>query len=135
MNQGDDWMNKKIMVVDDDLSLTKTIKFILEDSKDYNVMSANSGFECLQKLRNNEIPDLILLDIMMPEMNGWQVFEKIKENDDWKDIPIIILTARTDDLAKNAGKFLAEDYIEKPYTKEMLKERIKRVLDHNHTIE
>jgi len=127
-------MMKKIMVVDDDLSLTKTIKFMLEDSKDYNVISANSGFECLQKLRNNEIPDIILLDIMMPEMNGWQVLEKIKENDNWKDIPIIILTARTDNLAKNAGEFLAEDYIEKPYTDKILKERIKRVLNHNITV-
>ena len=122
-------MNKQIMVVDDDLSLTKTIKFILEDSKDYNVISANSGFECLQKLRNNEIPDLILLDIMMPEMNGWQVFEKIKENDDWKDIPIIILTARTDDLAEEAGRILGNDYIEKPFEIEVLISRIDRILE------
>jgi len=128
-------MNKKIMVVDDDIALTKTIKFTLEDSKEYNIISVNSGFECLQKLRNNEIPDLILLDIMMPEINGWQVLEKIKENNDWKDIPIIILTARTDNLAKNAGKFLAEDYIEKPYTNEMLKEHIKKVLDRNLSVE
>jgi len=128
-------MKKKIMVVDDDLALTKTIKFMLEDSKDYNVISANSGFECLHKLRNNKIPDLILLDIMMPEMNGWQVLEKIKENNDWRDIPIIILTARTDNLAKNAGKFLAEDYIEKPYTNKILKESIQRILDDNRPVE
>jgi CheY-like chemotaxis protein len=131
MNQVDDKINKKIMVVDDDLSLIKTIKIMLENSKDYDVISANSGFECLQKLKNNEIPDLILLDIMMPRLNGWQVLEKIKENDSWKDIPIIILTARTDNVAKNAGEFLAEGYIEKPYTNEMLKESIKRVLDNN----
>ena len=68
-------------------------------------------------------------------MNGWQVLEKIRENDNWKDIPIIILTARTDNLAKNAGKFLAEDYIEKPYTDKILKERIQIVLNHDHPVE
>jgi CheY-like chemotaxis protein len=124
-------MKKKIMVVDDDIALTKTIKIMLEDLDDYNVISVNSGFECLHKLKNKEIPDLILLDIMMPEMNGWQVLEKIKENGDWKNIPIIILTARTDNHAKNAGKFLADDFIEKPYTDKLLKERISRVLDYD----
>lgn len=128
-------MNKKIMVVDDDISLTNTIKYVLETSKEYDIITANSGFECLQKLKNNETPDLILLDIMMPEMNGWQLFEKIKENDNWKNIPIIILTARTDDLAKNAGNFLVEDYIEKPYTEEILKERIYRVLNQDRHVE
>jgi two-component system alkaline phosphatase synthesis response regulator PhoP len=128
-------MKKKIMVVDDDIALTKTIKFMLEDSNNYNVISANSGFECLQKLKNNDIPDLILLDIMMPEMNGWQVLEKIKENDNWKNIPIIILTARTDDLAKNASNFLADDFIEKPYTDKILKGHIQKILENNPKVE
>jgi two-component system response regulator VicR len=121
-------MGKKIMVVDDDPTQTKTVKIVLEKDDEYEVTVANSGIECLDYLKNQKIPDVILLDIMMPDMNGWQVFEKIKENDSWSKIPIIFLTARTDDIAKNAGSFLGEDYIEKPYNVDELKDRIKQYL-------
>lgn len=117
-------MAKKVLVVDDDPTQTETMKIVLEKENEYKVAVANSGFECLEYLKNENIPDVILLDIMMPEMNGWQVFEKIKENNSWSKIPIIFLTARTDDIAKNAGGFLGEDYIEKPYDVEDLKNRI-----------
>jgi len=117
-------MAKKILVVDDDPTQTETMKIVLEKDNEYEVTVANSGIECLEHLKNQTIPDVILLDIMMPEMNGWQVFEKIKENNSWSKIPIIFLTARTDDIAKNAGGFLGEDYIEKPYNVEDLRNRI-----------
>jgi len=117
-------MAKKILVVDDDPTQTETMKIVLEKDNEYEVKVANSGIECLEFLKNETVPDVILLDIMMPEMNGWQVFEKIKENNSWSKIPIIFLTARTDDIAKNAGGFLGEDYIEKPYNVEDLKNRI-----------
>ena len=65
---------------------------------------------------------------MMPEMNGWEIHQKLKENANWKDIPIIFLTARTDRVAKNAGGFLAEDYIEKPFKIPELKQRIDKIL-------
>ncbi len=117
-------MAKKILVVDDDPTQTETMKIVLEKDDEYEVTVANSGIECLEHLKNQTIPDVILLDIMMPEMNGWQVFEKIKENNSWSKIPIIFLTARTDDIAKNAGGFLGEDYIEKPYNVEDLRNRI-----------
>jgi two-component system response regulator VicR len=122
-------MGKKILVVDDDPTQTETIKIVLEKNNEYEVNVANSGIECLDYLKNNNIPDVILLDIMMPEMNGWQVFEKIKENDSWSKIPVIFLTARTDDIAKNAGGFLGEDYVEKPYNVEDLKNRINAIFE------
>ena len=50
----------------------------------------------------------------MPDMSGWQVYDKIKNNPKWNNIPIVFLTARTDDLARNAGNFLGNEYIEKP---------------------
>ena len=69
-------MKKKIMVVDDDLDQIHTIKLILGDFIDmYEVIGADSGMQCLQLLKNNHIPDLILLDIMMPKMSGWEVFK------------------------------------------------------------
>jgi CheY-like chemotaxis protein len=120
---------KKIMVVDDDPDQISTVKYVLESSKNrYEVIGANTGIQCLQLLKNNKIPDLILLDIMMPEMNGWEVFNRLKENTSWKDIPVIFLTARTDRVAKNAGGFLGDDYIEKPFNREELMKRIEDVL-------
>jgi len=61
-------------------------------------------------------------------MSGWQTFDKIKGNDDWKGIPIVFLSARTDNIAKNAGGFLGEDYIEKPFEIKNLKERIEKAI-------
>ena len=122
-------MKKKIMIVDDEPYQILTIKKTLEDLSDkYEVIGANSGIQCLQLLKNNQIPDIILLDIMMPEMSGWETFSRLKENQLWKNIPIIFLTARTDKIAENAGSFLAEDYIEKPYNIKNLKKRIDKVL-------
>ena len=64
----------------------------------------------------------------MPDMSGWKTFDKIKENEAWRGIPIVFLTARTDRVAKNAGGFLGEDYIEKPFEITDLKLRIDRIL-------
>ena len=78
--------------MDDDPYQTFTVKKTLEDSGDeYEVIRADSGRQCLELLRNNELPDLILLDIMMPEMSGWEAFKKIKENPLWKKIPIVFI--------------------------------------------
>ncbi|MCJ7572428.1 MAG: response regulator [Candidatus Thermoplasmatota archaeon] len=123
-------MKKKIMVVDDDPDLRYTIKDDLEElySNDYEVVTVESGMKCLQYLKNNEIPDIILLDIMMPEMTGWETLDRIKENNNWRKIPVFFLTARTDRMAKSAGEFLGDDYIEKPYELVDLKNRLDKIL-------
>jgi len=119
---------KKIMVVDDDPDQISTVKYVLESLKNkFEVIGANNGTQCLQLLKDKQIPDLILLDIMMPEMNGWEVYNRLKENLSWKEIPVIFLTARTDRVAKNAGGFLGDDYIEKPFNKENLIKRIDEI--------
>jgi len=79
-------------------------------------------------LKENITPDIILLDIMMPHMSGWEVFDQIRKNPSWNTIPIVFLTARTDRTAKNAGSFLGEDFIEKPFDIADLKRRIEIVL-------
>ena len=119
---------KKIMIVDDDPDQTLTVKEVLEQFPDYKVITINSGIDCINYLKNNEFPNLILMDIMMPKMTGWQTLEQIKEHPKWKKIPIIFLTARTDSVAKHAGNFLGDDYIEKPVSIDVLKERIEKVL-------
>ncbi len=65
---------------------------------------------------------------MMPDMNGWEVFDKLRANQSWKNIPVIFITARSDGLAANAGAMIAEDYIEKPIEIKELKTRIDNVL-------
>ena len=122
-------MVKKILVVDDNPDIILSVKNGLEDSTDnYTVVGAESGKRCLELLET-EIPDIILLDIMMPEMSGWETFDRIKENPSWMNIPIFFLTARTDRVAKNAGGFLGDDYIEKPFEITELKRKIDTVIN------
>jgi len=116
---------KKILVVDDDSSIRYAIKegFFTE----YEIISADSGKKCFRYLES-EIPDLILLDIMMPEMNGWQVLKRLKESEKLKNIPVVIISARTDITAKKAGGFYADDYIEKPFAINDVKNVINKIL-------
>ncbi len=125
----DKFMVKNILTVDDEEHIVYTVKHGLEGmDADYSVITVNSGKECFDFLEKNKLPDLILLDIMMPDMTGWEVLKKIKDNPAWSKIPVIFLTARTDRVAENAGSFLAEDYIEKPFEVPELKERIDKLL-------
>ena len=96
---------KKIMMVDDEEDQIFGIKMALEElyGNEYELIPAKGGMKCIELLKNNEIPDLILLDIMMPEMSGWELFDKLKDNPSWGKIPIVFLTARTDRIAENAG--------------------------------
>ena len=117
-------MTKKILTVDDESGVIYTVKHGLENlDPDCQVTCVNSGEKCFEFLENNQVPDLILLDIMMPDMSGWEVLQKLKENPSWENIPIIFLTARTDRVAEKAGGFLAEDYIEKPFEISELKKK------------
>ncbi len=124
---------KKIMMVDDEEDQVFGIKTALEETykNEYEVIPAESGQKCFDLLETKEKPDLILLDIMMPEMSGWEVYDKIRDNPNWQDIPIVFLTARTDRIAENAGEFLGDDYIEKPVDIKELRERIERLLNNN----
>ncbi len=121
---------KRIMLVDDEKDQVFGIKTALEETfgDKYQVIPADSGKECFDILENREKPDLILLDIMMPEMSGWEVFDKLRDNPSWHNIPIVFLTARTDRIAENAGEFLGDDYIEKPVDITELSNRIEKVL-------
>jgi CheY-like chemotaxis protein len=121
---------KKIMLVDDEKDQIFFIQTSFKNlfGKEYAIIPAESGEKCFELLQNEEIPDVILLDIMMPRMNGWEVFDRLRANPLWKDIPIIFLTARTDEFAEHAGALIAEDYIKKPIEIKELKVRIDNVL-------
>ena len=125
-------MKHKIMLVDDNLDLPYIVKRGLEKMNDkYEVISANGGKECFELLKDGQIPDLILLDIAMAGMNGWDVFAKLKEKPPWRKIPIVFLTAKTDPYSEGFGKIPADGYIEKPFDMEDLKKRIDKVLKKN----
>jgi DNA-binding response OmpR family regulator len=120
------------MVVDDEKDQLFTIEQSLKNAnRNFEIILSDSGMDCLKKLKNDIIPDIILLDIMMPDMNGWELQKRIKSSPKFKDIPIVFLTARDDEMAKKAGRFLGEDFIEKPYTTQDLIQRINKILDKN----
>lgn len=118
------------MVVDDDTGGNESLKLALEGLEpNFEVICSESGEKCIKLLENNQIPDLILLDIMMPGISGWQVYDVLKRNPLWEKIPIIFLTAKTDKITKETGSFFGDDYIEKPYEIEYLMERINWILN------
>lgn len=120
-------MRKKILVVDDDAMNLRMAEFILGNGN-YEVCKKESGMECLSYLET-ERPDLILLDIEMPVMNGIKTFEVIRENEELADIPVIFLTASADsETVLEAGRLGAMDYVKKPFLPEDLLSRVEKVL-------
>lgn len=122
-------MKKKIVVVDDDPDLIYVVKMGLKEiGADYEILGVQSGEQCLELLKNNQIPDLILLDIMMPGMNGWDTAAEIKKKPSWERIPLIFLTAKTDSFSKTFGGIVGNNYITKPFEIMELKEKIDKIL-------
>ena len=123
-------MVKTILVVDDYSDIVVSVKQVLEDTTgEYRVISADSGEKCLQILQQDTaLPDLILLDIMMPGMSGWDVAARIKQNDRWRDVPIVFLTAKGDEMSVGIGHLASDDYIVKPFDIMKLKECVQRIL-------
>ena len=120
---------KKIMIVDDNPSLILTVKTGFQEiAAGYDIIEAKSGNECFDLLRQGKIPDLILLDIMMPVMDGWEVQRKLREHPQWQHIPVVFLTAKTDSISKQIGSIVSKDYIEKPFDIIDLKKRVDAVL-------
>lgn len=120
---------KTILVVDDNPDVIRSLKIGFENTtQQYRIIGVENGQKCLELLKDNINPDIILLDIMMPQMSGWEVFDRIKKDPLLHPIPIIFLTARTDRMATSAGNFLGDDYIEKPFDIIDLKKRIENVL-------
>lgn len=120
-------MNYKVLVVDDEKIIVKGIKFSLEQD-DMVVDTAYDGEEALEKAKNNEY-DIILLDLMLPKLDGYEVCQQIRE---FSDVPIIMLTAKGTDMDKILGlEYGADDYITKPFNILEVKARIKAIIRRN----
>lgn len=118
---------KNILVVDDEQHIVELIKFNLENNG-YNVFEANNGEDALRKAKEENI-DLVLLDLMLPEIDGLEVCQKIKRDKDITGVSIIMVTAKSDETDKIIGLEIgADDYITKPFSIRELLARVKAVL-------
>lgn len=117
---------KKVLIVDDEPDTLELIKLVLESGGFETVQAAN-GMDALAQIRR-AIPDLVLLDIMMPDMDGWDVFRRIKEIN--PKIPIAILTAKAQNIDKLLGLHVlkADDYITKPFGKNELIGKVRKLV-------
>ena len=114
----------KILVVDDEELLVKGIRFNLQN-EGYEIITGSNGVEALEKAKESS-PDLIILDVMMPEMDGMTACARIRE---FSNVPIILLTAKTDDMDKLMGfEHGADDYVTKPFNILELKARVRALL-------
>lgn len=121
-------MNKKILIVDDEPNIVASLQFLLEQN-DYEVFTANNGVEALQQIEKS-MPGLVLLDVMMPVMDGYEVSKRIRENSDWDDICIIYLTAKGRDEDKVKGYAKGADmYVTKPFSTRDLVELVNETLE------
>lgn len=117
----------KVLVIDDDPAMTELIKLLLSPSP-FVVLAANDGQEGID-LARTEQPDIILLDLMMPEINGWQVCKRIRK---FSQVPIIILSALDNPgLVANALDAGADDYLIKPVPNRVLTARIHKLVNRN----
>ncbi len=119
---------RKILLIDDSPTIVKMLEIILEE-EGFEAVSANDGISGI-KIAEDEKPDLIILDIMLPGMDGYEVCEKIKINQDTKNIPVIMLTGKDmgDDFDKAMEK-KADWYIVKPYDAAHLLKVINKLID------
>ena len=119
--------NVKILVVEDSITQAEKLKFTLE-SNNYKVIIANNGLQALEYI-NKFMPDLVITDIIMPKMDGYQLCQKIKEEEKLKHIPVILLTALSDPIDVITGlKAMADNFITKPYNEKFLLSRIQHML-------
>ncbi len=120
-------MSKKLLVVDDDQMNLKMAEFILKQG-DYAVYTVESGIDCLNFLKEDK-PDLILLDVEMPVMNGIKTLEHIREKEETADIPVVFLTASADsDTVVEAGRLGVVDYVKKPFLPQELLKRVEKIV-------
>ncbi|SHI67525.1 two-component system, OmpR family, alkaline phosphatase synthesis response regulator PhoP [Clostridium amylolyticum] len=120
-------MEDKILIVDDEEHILELLKFNLENAG-FKVITASNGIEALEYLKNS-LPKLILLDLMLPGMDGYDVCKEIRREKNLSNIPIIMITARSEELDKILGLELgADDYITKPFSIRELIARVKAVL-------
>ena len=122
-------VNRKVVYIEDDQEMIDLVKLILT-RKGFDVIGANGGREGLDSVRRI-LPDIVLLDLMMPDMDGWEVYQQMKAEEATREIPVIIITAKAQNIDKVLGLHIAkvDDYISKPFSPQELVESVDKVMD------
>ena len=120
---------ERILCVDDEPEMVELLRLIL-GRRGYEIVGAYSGQEALETLERESV-DLILLDLMMPEMDGWEVVRRLRANEATASIPVIVVTAKSQNVDRVLGLHIVkvDDYITKPFTPRELLDAVQRVLN------
>ena len=118
---------KRILCIEDEPEMIDLIRLIL-GRKGFEVHGAPGGVEGIKMVREMK-PDLVLLDLMMPDMDGWEVYQQMKAEPTTRDIPVIVVTAKAQNIDKVLGLHIAkvDDYIAKPFSPQELMESVEKV--------
>ena len=120
---------KRILIIEDEPQIVRALELLME-REGFEVRSASDGIEALHAIED-ATPDLILLDLMMPRMDGFELCQRIRSNPAWKDMIIIILTAKGRDIEREKGMALGADhYVTKPFSTREVVKLIKSALEH-----
>ncbi len=119
----------RVICVEDEAEMIDLIRLILS-RKGFEVIGANGGKQGLEMIREQK-PDLVLLDLMMPDMDGWEVYQQVKADEATRDIPVIVVTAKAQSIDKVLGLHIAkvDDYISKPFSPQELMDSVEQVLN------
>jgi DNA-binding response OmpR family regulator len=119
---------KRVVCIEDEPEMIDLVRLIL-GRRGFDVTGANGGLEGLETVQR-EKPDLVLLDLMMPDMDGWEVYQRIKSDEDLREIPIVVVTAKAQSIDKVLGLHIAkvDDYITKPFGPQELLESVEKIL-------
>jgi two-component system response regulator VicR len=124
-------ITRRVIYIEDEPEMIDLVRLILL-RRNFKVIGANGGREGLELVHRLH-PDVILLDLMMPDMDGWEVYQKLKSVESTKSIPVIIITAKAQNIDKVLGLQIAkvDDYISKPFNPKELIDSIERILKRN----
>ncbi|MCK5054554.1 MAG: response regulator [Anaerolineales bacterium] len=119
---------KRVVCIEDEPEMIDLVRLIL-GRKGFSVIGANGGIEGLETVQR-ERPDLVLLDLMMPDMDGWEVYQQMKADDELRDIPVVVVTAKAQSIDKVLGLHIAkvDDYITKPFGPQELLESVEKII-------
>jgi DNA-binding response OmpR family regulator len=119
---------RRVVYIEDEQEMIDLVRLIL-NRRGFEIIGANGGRDGLDLVRQM-VPDLVLLDLMMPDMDGWDVYQQMKADDATQNIPVIVVTAKAQSIDKVLGLHIAkvEDYISKPFSPQELVDSVEKVL-------
>lgn len=123
---------KRLVYIEDEVEMIDLVRLIL-GRRGFEVIGANGGAEGLDVVRR-ELPDLVLLDLMMPDLDGWEVFQQMKAEEATRSIPVVVVTAKAQTIDRVLGLHIAkvDDYISKPFSPQELINSVEKVLEKKH---